>query len=217
MKHDFDWQPMREEYRRITVPPQLKDQVFGTLSDPRKSLAHRLGFHRPLPWVSALAIAVLIAFGWSWIAGDQHSRPTEVSTLSDTRQATSSAIAVSTAPSKIEQVASPAAPVMRQPTKSARNLREAKIRFAKLRRPSLDRRQDFNTYRSQPEERVTEFVAFPGAEALPAMEATLIRATVPQEQMRRLGFRFASPNDGYVRADFAVGPDGLARAVRLVQ
>jgi hypothetical protein len=71
----------------------------------------------------------------------------------------------------------------------------------------------------QPVETVTEFMAVPGSETLPApLETSILRVRVPKGELRQYGFDVPPPDAGeMVGADFVVGDDGLARAVRLVR
>jgi hypothetical protein len=71
----------------------------------------------------------------------------------------------------------------------------------------------------QPAETVTEFMAVPGSETLPApLETSILRVRVPKGELRQYGFDVPPPDAGeMVGADFVVGDDGLARAVRLVR
>lgn len=64
----------------------------------------------------------------------------------------------------------------------------------------------------------TEWVAWPGAEALPAFESgELVRTELPASVLPLLGFTSADlPREGRVAADVVYGQDGEARAVRLV-
>jgi hypothetical protein len=73
--------------------------------------------------------------------------------------------------------------------------------------------------RIQPVETVTEFIAVPGSETLPApLETSILRVRVPKGELRQYGFDVPPPDAGeMVGADFVVGDDGLARAVRLVR
>jgi hypothetical protein len=73
--------------------------------------------------------------------------------------------------------------------------------------------------RIQPVEITTEFIALPGSETLPApLETSILRVRVPKGELRQYGFDVPPPDTGeMVGADFVVGDDGLARAVRLVR
>jgi len=73
--------------------------------------------------------------------------------------------------------------------------------------------------RMQPAETVTEFMAVPGSETLPApLETSILRVRVPKGELRQYGFDVPPPDAReMVGADFVVGDDGLARAVRLVR
>ncbi len=70
-----------------------------------------------------------------------------------------------------------------------------------------------------PAENVMNFVALPGSEIFPALsEASVLRFQMAKGELRRYGFDVppsvaAQP----IHADFLVGQDGLARAVRIVQ
>lgn len=72
---------------------------------------------------------------------------------------------------------------------------------------------------SRPVERVTEFIMVPGTETLSAaVETSVLRVEVSKGDLRRYGFDVPPGVAAeLVRADFVVGDDGLARAVRLVQ
>ncbi len=73
--------------------------------------------------------------------------------------------------------------------------------------------------RIQPAEITTEFIPVPGSETLPApLETSILRVRVPKGELRQYGFDVPPPDAGeMVGADFVVGDDGLARAVRLVR
>lgn len=73
--------------------------------------------------------------------------------------------------------------------------------------------------RKQPVERVTEFYSLPESEVLPEPSAeSVLRTIISGSELRRYGFDVPpSMASDSVRADFLVGDDGLARAVRLVQ
>jgi hypothetical protein len=64
-----------------------------------------------------------------------------------------------------------------------------------------------------------EFVAWPGARALPAFESgQLVRTELPVSVVPLLGLRVeALPEGGTVAADVIVGQDGMPRAVRLAR
>jgi hypothetical protein len=63
----------------------------------------------------------------------------------------------------------------------------------------------------------TEFVAWPGATALPAFESgELVRTELPVTVLPLLGITDArATRDGRVMADLLIGQDGMVRAVRL--
>jgi hypothetical protein len=65
---------------------------------------------------------------------------------------------------------------------------------------------------------VGEFVAWPGAAALPEFESgELVRTTLPVTVLPLLGIPPAdAPGDGHVLADVLYGQDGQPRAVRVV-
>lgn len=68
-------------------------------------------------------------------------------------------------------------------------------------------------------ETASDFMALPESEVLPEpSEASVLSLWVPKSELRRYGFD-VSPSVAAqsVRADFLVGEDGLARAVRFVQ
>lgn len=71
----------------------------------------------------------------------------------------------------------------------------------------------------RPSDAAADFVAWPGAAALPAFESgELVRAEVPASVLPLLGISRAEVSErGTVMADFIVGQDGMARAVRLVR
>lgn len=73
--------------------------------------------------------------------------------------------------------------------------------------------------RRQPVERVTEFYPLPESEVLPEpSEESVLRTSLSGSELRRFGFDIPpSMAAESVRADFLVGEDGLARAVRFVQ
>lgn len=73
--------------------------------------------------------------------------------------------------------------------------------------------------RTQPREFVTEFINLPGSETLPApLQTSILRVHVLKGELRQFGFEVPPPAAAeLIRADFVVGDDGLARAVRLVQ
>jgi hypothetical protein len=83
----------------------------------------------------------------------------------------------------------------------------------------------WRTSRPSPEARIqtaestTEFIAVPGSETLPApLETSILRVRIPKGELRQYGFDVPPPDAGeMVGADFVVGDDGLARAVRLVR
>ena len=83
----------------------------------------------------------------------------------------------------------------------------------------------WTTNRPSPEARIqtaeitTEFIAVPGSETLPApLETSILRVRVLKGELRQYGFDVPPPDAGeMVGADFVVGDDGLARAVRLVR
>jgi hypothetical protein len=68
-------------------------------------------------------------------------------------------------------------------------------------------------------ESVTEFVPVPGSETFPAsIEMSILRVQLQKKELRQYGFNVPLPVDSeVVLADFVVGDDGLARAVRLVR
>jgi hypothetical protein len=68
-----------------------------------------------------------------------------------------------------------------------------------------------------PDTRVASaFVAWPGAETLPAFESgRLMRLDLPEPVAISLGLTPRAPRSGVVRADLLIGQDGLARAVRV--
>jgi hypothetical protein len=59
----------------------------------------------------------------------------------------------------------------------------------------------------------------PGSETLPTpVETSILRVQLQKGDLRQYGFDVPAPMDSeFVRADFVVGDDGLARAVRLVR
>jgi hypothetical protein len=65
----------------------------------------------------------------------------------------------------------------------------------------------------------TDFITLPGTESLPAaVQTSVLRVEVRKGDLRPYGFDIPPGVAGeLVRADFVVGDDGLARAVRLVQ
>jgi hypothetical protein len=123
-------------------------------------------------------------------------------------------------PKPTARINQPSAPAIgaSKPVPSAQARNEAKTFQAQApARKLLKKRVSGTSRRVVPGEAVTNFVAFPGAEALPdPTEATLVRVRVPQVELRNLGFEFRNRQSDFVQADFVVGQDGLARAVRLV-
>ena len=75
------------------------------------------------------------------------------------------------------------------------------------------------TASTQPREFVTEFIDLPGSETLPApLQTSILRVRVFKGELRQYGFDVPPPAAAdLIRADFVIGDDGLARAVRLVQ
>jgi hypothetical protein len=65
-------------------------------------------------------------------------------------------------------------------------------------------------------EHLTEFVALPGSEMLPPpLETSVLRLRLRKGELRRYGFEIPPPMAGeFIRADFVIGDDGLARAIR---
>jgi len=65
-------------------------------------------------------------------------------------------------------------------------------------------------------EQLTEFVPIPGSEALPEpVDRVIVRVQMAKEDLRSYGFEIPAPvGKELVRAEFVVGEDGLARAVR---
>jgi hypothetical protein len=72
---------------------------------------------------------------------------------------------------------------------------------------------------TQTREFVTEFIDLPGSETLPEpLQTSILRVRVLKGELRQFGFDVPPPAAAeLIRADFVVGDDGLARAVRLVQ
>ena len=68
-------------------------------------------------------------------------------------------------------------------------------------------------------DRLSDFVALPGSETLPpSMETSILRVQLSKGDLRQYGFDIPSPVAGeLIRADFVVGDDGLARAIRFVR
>jgi hypothetical protein len=73
--------------------------------------------------------------------------------------------------------------------------------------------------RARPVETMTEFVTVPGTETLSAaVEVSVLRVEVRKGDLRPYGFDVPPGVAAeLVRADFVIGDDGVARAVRLVQ
>ena len=67
-------------------------------------------------------------------------------------------------------------------------------------------------------EQLSEFIPVPGSEALPEpVDRVIIRVQMAKEDLRSYGFEIPAPvGKELVRAEFIVGEDGLARAVRFV-
>jgi hypothetical protein len=74
-----------------------------------------------------------------------------------------------------------------------------------------------HTSAPQPD-RMTSFLTLPGSEAFPEPTATsILRVQFPRSDLRLYGLEVSpSVTAEFVRADFLVGDDGLARAVRFV-
>src|SRR3954470_2570687 len=68
-------------------------------------------------------------------------------------------------------------------------------------------------------DRLSDFVALPGSETLPpSMETSILRVQLSKGDLRQYGFDIPSPVAAeLIRADFVVGDDGLARAIRFVR
>jgi hypothetical protein len=73
--------------------------------------------------------------------------------------------------------------------------------------------------RISPSDTTTEFIPLPGTETLPTpVETSILRVRMSKGELRQYGFDVPPPAAAeFVAADFVVGDDGLARAVRLVQ
>ncbi len=73
--------------------------------------------------------------------------------------------------------------------------------------------------RGQSPEQLTQFVALPGSETLPPpMQTSVLRMEMRKSDLRQFGFDIPPPLAAeVVQADFVVGDDGLARAVRFVR
>lgn len=70
---------------------------------------------------------------------------------------------------------------------------------------------------AETDEEVGDFVAWPGAAALPPFESGhLVRMDLPASVLPSLGLFPPASDATMVRADVLIGQDGLARAVRLV-
>jgi hypothetical protein len=70
---------------------------------------------------------------------------------------------------------------------------------------------------SSPIPQFTEFIAWPGAAALPRLEnGELLRMNLPSSVLPSLGIFPPASDDAVIVADVIVGQDGLPRAVRLV-
>lgn len=69
-----------------------------------------------------------------------------------------------------------------------------------------------------PNELMTEFVALPGSAGLPPpIETSVLQLRLRKGELRRYGFDIPPSSAAeFVRADFVIGDDGLARAVRFV-
>jgi hypothetical protein len=69
-----------------------------------------------------------------------------------------------------------------------------------------------------PSEPMAGFVALPGSAGLPRpIETSILQFRLRKGELRRYGFDIPASSDAeFVRADFVIGDDGLARAVRLV-
>ena len=69
-----------------------------------------------------------------------------------------------------------------------------------------------------PNEPMAGFVALPGSAGLPRpIETSVLQFRLRKGELRRYGFDIPPSSDAeFVRADFVIGDDGLARAVRFV-
>jgi hypothetical protein len=72
--------------------------------------------------------------------------------------------------------------------------------------------------RRQSAEAARGFIALPGSETLPVPVAPhILRVRISKGELRQFGFEAPPPMMAeFVRADFMLGEDGLARAVRLI-
>lgn len=193
---------LREEYRALQAPAGLDRRVLAAYR-----MQHGKAPARGWMWVMAVAATLLAVVVLRTMPGTEGEKPV-----------------VAKAPAK---VAAPEVPVKKQEEvkqeevkKEAQRL-EREVRQQRPTRPrgmyakATPRPERYLDLPQQ--ETMTPFVAVPGAEMLPpAVEATLVRARIPGSQLRRYGFD-AVARQSYVNADFVVGQDGLARAVRVVQ
>jgi hypothetical protein len=190
------WKALREEHRQIGVPAGLEPKVLE-----QYGRTMRLRQKQAAGWLMAAAAVGAVVVGLSIRQPAPQPVPSNASAPPVAKSAAE--LAAVDAPTNI-----PAPPQIheRKPRSLLANARPI--------RPAV---KDWPA--AEPAERTTDFFAVPGAQYLPpASAARLLRVDMPPSALRRYGFDVPVGSEaGYVRADFVVGQDGLARAIRLVE
>ncbi len=80
-------------------------------------------------------------------------------------------------------------------------------------------RNDSSARISSPVETTTAFIPLPSSAGLPPpQETSLLRVRMQESELRQFGLEVPEPfSTRYTQVEFAVGEDGLARAVRFIQ
>jgi hypothetical protein len=179
---------LRESTGDVSAPERVEAAVMAAF---RQHNAHRRGSRLAPVWrwaAAACVAAIAVVAGW-WMI---RAKPAEIA------RETAKAVP---APAVTQAAAIPA--VVAAPLRPARAKRTA-------RRPARPQ--------ARQEDTTTAFVALPYAPPLaPAEDQQVVRVRLPRAAMRQFGMfvredRMREP----VQADFLLGQDGVARAVRLV-
>jgi hypothetical protein len=182
-----------EGFRRLaaesgSAPDRVRERLLGEVRSRRPSAAFLWW-----PWAAA-ALAAAVFLGFILAPGKKGAR-----ILQDPHAGKGDPIATKTTGGRDQQ---PSTVVSRLPGKRP----VAPMALAKKRPLS-------------PAPKLTPFVALPGSEMMmPVEDARVVRVEVERGMLRELGFLGVEARDrSIVQADFILGQDGLARAVRFVR
>lgn len=187
------------EHRAVGAPESL-ERVLCAAVDSRRSAAEQASVRFPWAWAAvAILLAVVATAGLIWRA--QKARQPQ------TQQA-HSVPAPKVSPEPLHS--SPVTARLSVQPKSAAVRRVVKAR-ARLRDPAPPEAPTWNS--------LDEFVPLPASEGLPtAAELSVVRIRLRGSDLQQYGLQ--APADAFSQtmlAEFAVGEDGLPRAIRIVR